>query len=326
MNPSERPDAECSADTPAPVKVSLIVPAYNEAAGLGALWRRIAPILDQLGSAELVLVDDGSTDGTWAELTQLATQDRRVVAVRLSRNFGQQAAISAGFDIARGDAVVCLDADLQDPPELILDMVQRWEAGVDVVYAVRRRREGNVLKRASYRLFYRAYRALAEIDVPLDSGDFALLDRRVVDEIRNLPERTRFLRGLRSWVGFTQEPIEYDRPERASGDPKYTVKKLLRLAVDGLVSLSSIPLRIASVLGVLVAMSGVAYVGFAIVARAVSDSVPDGWTSTVAIILVLGGAQLAVIGVLGEYVARIYDEVKRRPHYVISDRTGHEHA
>lgn len=304
------------------VEVTIAVAAYNEADSLPLLWERLRPVLDDLESSELIVVDDGSCDATWAVVRQLAREDARVRGVRLSRNFGQQAALTVALEASRGRAVACIDADLQDPPELVLEMVDRWRAGADVVYAVRRTRAGGRLKRLAYRIFYRAYRTLAEIDVPLQSGDFALMDRRVVNELVALPERTRFLRGLRSWVGFRQEPLEYDRPDRTSGRPKYTLRKLLRLALDGLVSLSSIPLRVASILGVLVAVAGVLYVGIAVVAKVVADDVPQGWTSTVAIILFLGGAQLTVVGVLGEYVARIYDEVKRRPHALVAERTG----
>lgn len=320
LHPAVLREYEASADPT--IEISIVVAALDEQENLPLLWRRVEPVLDRYSSSELIIVDDGSTDATWSVIEQLAASDRRVRGIRLSRNFGQQAAITAGLEASVGRAVVCLDADLQDPPELIAEMVDRWRSGVEVVYAVRRQREGSFLKRAAYRAFYRLYRVLADVEVPLDSGDFALLDRRVVDELVALPERTRFLRGLRSWVGFRQEPLEYDRPDRSTGRPKYTLRKLVRLATDGLVSLSSLPLRVASVLGVLVAMAGALYIAIALVAKVVSDDVPEGWTSTIAIILVLGGAQLSVIGVLGEYVSRIYDEVKRRPHAVIRDRTG----
>ena len=279
-------------------------------------------MLDGFAGSEVVIVDDGSGDRTWDVVCDLADQDDRIRGIRLSRNFGQQAALTVALEATTGQVVACIDADLQDPPELLTEMAERCRSGADVVYAVRRTRDAGALKRTAYRVFYRVYRALAEIEVPLDSGDFAVLDRRVVDELIALPERTRFLRGLRSWVGFRQEAFEYDRPDRAVGQPKYTFRKLLRLALDGLVSLSSLPLRVASVLGFLTALAGVAYIGVAIVTKIVSDDVPAGWTSLIAIVLVLGGAQLTVIGVLGEYVARVYHEVKRRPHAVVQERVG----
>lgn len=304
------------------VEVSVVVAAFDEADTLPALWQRLAPVLDGFAGSEVVIVDDGSGDRTWDVVCDLADQDDRIRGIRLSRNFGQQAALTVALEATTGQVVACIDADLQDPPELLTEMAERCRSGADVVYAVRRTRDAGALKRTAYRVFYRVYRALAEIEVPLDSGDFAVLDRRVVDELIALPERTRFLRGLRSWVGFRQEAFEYDRPDRAVGQPKYTFRKLLRLALDGLVSLSSLPLRVASVLGFLTALAGVAYIGVAIVTKIVSDDVPAGWTSLIAIVLVLGGAQLTVIGVLGEYVARVYHEVKRRPHAVVQERVG----
>lgn len=306
----------------AAVELSVVVAAFEEADTLPALWARLAPVLDGFDTSELVVVDDGSRDATWSVICELAAQDPRVRGIRLSRNFGQQAALTTGLEAAAGATVACMDADLQDPPELLPEMVERLRAGAEVVYAVRRTRDAGPAKRLAYRAFYRLYRSLADIDVPLDSGDFAVLDRRVVDELIAMPERTRFLRGLRSWVGFRQEPFEYDRPDRAVGQPKYTLRKLLRLAIDGLVSLSSLPLRVASILGFLTALAGVVYIGVAVAARLLLQDVPEGWTSLTAIILVLGGAQLTVIGVLGEYVARIYNEVKRRPHAVVRERIG----
>lgn len=322
--------SELTAHAPTPTDVgptlSVVVAAYDEETSLPLLWDRLRPVLDRVGPSEVVIVDDGSSDRTWEVVCELAAADPRVLGVRLSRNFGQQAALTAGLEAASGAVVACVDADLQDPPELLEDMLRTWRGGAEVVYAVRRRREGRALKKVAYRIFYRMYRRLAEIDVPLNSGDFALLDRRVVDHMLSLPERTRFLRGIRSWVGFRQEAFEYDRPERATGQPKYTMRKLLKLAFDGLVALSSAPLRFASVLGFLVALAGVGYVALAVLAKLLTQDVPAGWTSIIAVMLILGGAQLSVIGVLGEYIARIYDEVKRRPHYIVADQVGRPHG
>ncbi|HAS10924.1 MAG TPA: glycosyltransferase [Acidimicrobiaceae bacterium] len=318
----EAPKLQVQAAQDTAVELSVVVAAFEEADTLPKLWQRLAPVLDGFENSELVVVDDGSKDATWSVICELAGHDPRVRGIRLSRNFGQQAALTTGLEAASGAVVACIDADLQDPPELLPEMVERLRAGAEVVYAVRRTRDAGPAKRLAYRAFYRLYRSLAEIDVPLDSGDFAVLDRRVVDQLIAMPERTRFLRGLRSWVGFRQEPFEYDRPGRAVGQPKYTLRKLVRLAIDGLVSLSSLPLRAASILGMLTAIAGVIYIGVAVAARLLLQDVPEGWTSLIAIILVLGGAQLTVIGVLGEYVARIYDEVKRRPHAVVRDQIG----
>lgn len=304
--------------------VSIVVPAFNEADNLDSLWGRVRPVLDQVGAGEMIVVDDGSSDGTWEEVMRLAASDRRVRGVRLTRNFGHQAALSAGMEHARGEAVCFMDADLQDPPELLLDLVAQWRSGHEVVYAVRRSRQESLVKRTAYRSFYRLYRRLADIDVPLDSGDFALVDRRIVNELLALPEHNRFLRGLRTWVGYRQLGLPYDREARNAGRPKYTFRKLLRLALDGLLSFSAAPLRLASLLGILVAVAGGLYIGFAVTALLFFGGVPKGWTSIVAIFLTVGGMQLIVIGVLGEYVARIYDETKARPNFLVAETTAQD--
>jgi polyisoprenyl-phosphate glycosyltransferase len=301
--------------------VSVVVPAYDEEENLGSLWDRLAPVLDAVGSGELILVDDGSHDATWSEIRRLAASDPRVRGLRLSRNFGHQAALSAGMAHARGKAVCFMDADLQDPPEMLHELMARWREGNEVVYAVRRSRKEGLAKRVAYRGFYRVYRRLANIDVAVDSGDFALLDRQVVDRLLALPEHNRFLRGLRSWVGYRQVGVEYDRDARHAGEPKYTLRGLVRLAVDGILSFSAAPLRMASLLGVLVAMAGGIYIAVAIAYRLVDGNVPEGWTSLIAIVLTVGGMQLVVVGVLGEYVARIYDETKGRPHFLVAEET-----
>lgn len=303
------------------VVLSVVVPAYNESDNLRSLWERLRPVLDEIGSSELIVVDDGSGDGTWKVVLELAADDDRVRGVRLSRNFGHQAALSAGMAQARGDAVCFMDADLQDPPELLHRLVEEWRNGNEVVYAVRRTRKEALPKRLAYGAFYRLYKRLADIDVPLDSGDFALLDRQVVDELLALPEHNRFLRGLRSWVGYRQVGLPYDRDARHAGTPKYTLRKLVRLALDGLVSFSAAPLRLASLLGMVVALAGGLYIGVALAARIFLGGVPKGWTSIVAVILTIGGMQLIVVGVLGEYVARIYDETKARPNFVVAETT-----
>lgn len=304
-----------------PVLVSIVVPAYNEEENLDALWQRLRPVLDSVGGGELVIVDDGSADTTWAEIVRLADEDPRVRGVRLSRNFGHQAALSAGMAHARGRTVCFMDADLQDPPEMLEQLLDQWRSGYDVVYAIRRSRQEGLAKRTAYRTFYRLYRRLANIDVPVDSGDFALLDRKVVDELLALPEHNRFLRGLRSWVGYRQVGVEYDRDARNAGEPKYTTRRLFRLALDGLLSFSAAPLRLASYLGFVVALAGGLYVGVAIVYRLFFGGVPEGWTSIIAVVLAIGGMQLIVVGVLGEYLARIYDESKARPNFLVAEIT-----
>lgn len=304
-----------------PVVLSVVIPAFNESDNLMTLWKRLRPVLEDLGPSELIVVDDGSRDDTWSVILELSAADPRVHGIRLSRNFGHQAALSAGMAEARGAAVCFMDADLQDPPELLHLLVEEWRSGNEVVYAVRRTRKEALPKRLAYSWFYRLYRRLADIDVPLDSGDFALLDRRVVDELLALPEHNRFLRGLRAWVGYRQVGLPYDRDARHAGAPKYNVRKLVRLALDGLVSFSAAPLRLASVLGMIVALAGGLYIAVAVAARFFFGGVPEGWTSIVAVVLTIGGMQLIVVGVLGEYVARIYDETKARPNFVVAETT-----
>lgn len=304
---------------PAPVaapRFSVVVPVLNEEANLPTLFRRVADVFGG-DPYELVIVDDGSTDASTEIVRREATANPAVKLVELSRNFGHQAALSAGLDHATGDCVVFMDADLQDPPELLPQLVERWEEGYDVVYAVRRRRRERAWKRASYFVFYRIFRRLADIDIALDSGDFALIDRQVADALRSLPERNRFLRGLRSWVGFRQVGVEYDRPERHAGAAKYTLRKLLSLAADGILAFSSAPLRLASYLGFATALGGVLYLSVAVVGRLWAGAVPRGWTSEIAISLIVGGVNLVMVGVVGEYVARVYDEAKRRPPYIV---------
>ena len=303
-------------------RLSVVVPVWNEEENLPALYERLAPVLADLGSYEIIIVDDGSHDRSAEIALDLGQRDPGVKVLELSRNFGHQAALSAGLAHARGEAVVFMDADLQDPPELLPEFVRQWEGGNDVVYAVRQKRKEGWAKRFSYFVFYRLLHGMAEVTIPLDSGDFCLMDRRAVDALNALPEKIRFLRGLRSWVGFKQVGVAYDRPARNAGEVKYTRPKLVKLALDGLVSFTSFPLRLASYLGFFTAMAGLLYLAVAVLWRLTVGHVPAGWTSLIAIILVIGGAQLCVSGIIGEYLARVYDETKQRPHYVIKATHG----
>lgn len=305
-----------SPDEAAPPRISVVVPLHNEEENLEALHLRLSTVLVNLGRYEIVFVDDGSRDRSVQIAFELQRRDPAVKLVRLTRNFGKEAAVAAGMDTARGEAVIVMDADLQDPPEVLPQLVRQWELGFEVVYAVRRKRKESLWKRAGYHIFYRVMRVLADVEMPLDAGDFCLMDRRVVDVVRRLPEKNRFMRGLRSWAGFDQTGVEYERPVRYAGDTKFTFRKLVKTAVEGLMAFTSAPLRLATYVGFLAAAGGLLFLGAAIYDRFAGNT-PDGWTSLVAIALLLGGTQLIVTGVLGAYIARIYEESKRRPMYVI---------
>lgn len=315
--------AGCARGVSAPVELSVVIPAYNEEANLPELYRRLTATLGEcVASYELIFVNDRSRDGTLSLLRQLNAQDNRVKIVSLARNFGHQMALSAGLDFARGQIVAVMDADLQDPPEVLPLFIGKLREGFEVVYAVREKRKEHILKRAAYRSFYLILRAIARIDIPLDSGDFCVMDRRVVDLIRNFPERVRFLRGLRSWVGFRQVGLAYERDRRFAGSSKYTFGRLVKLALDGLVSFSDLPLRLASFLGFGVAGVSILLGLYYLAKRLISGLGPAGFPTLIIAMLFLGGAQLITIGILGEYIGRILDEVKQRPLYIVEEVIG----
>jgi polyisoprenyl-phosphate glycosyltransferase len=306
--------------------LSIVVPLYNEEGNVDPLLERIVAIVERLPgrpSYEIVLVNDGSTDKTLAKIREQVERRPHLVLVNLSRNFGHQLAATAGVDVAAGDAVVLMDGDLQDPPELIDLFVRKWHEGYDVVYAVRRTRKGeSPFKLFTARIFYRTIRHLTKVSIPVDTGDFRLMSRRVVEALKRSPERHRFLRGLVSWVGFNQIGIDYDRDERHSGMTKYPLPKMLRFAIDGITSFSEVPLRFASYLGFFSSAIAFIYALIVVVFKLFSLSPPaytKGWASTIVAILFLGGVQLISLGILGEYIGRIYDEVKGRPLYLISE-------
>jgi dolichol-phosphate mannosyltransferase len=305
---------------------SFVIPVFNERESLGELHRRLASVIEQLdGSAEIVLVDDGSTDGSYDILLSLNQQDPRVKVIRLSRNFGHQVAITAGLDHAQGDAVIIMDADLQDPPEVALELAKRWREGFEVVYAVRDERAGETrVKLLTAKWFYRILARLTEIDVPGEVGDFRLVDRRALQAMGSMNEHRRYLRGMFAWVGFNQTGVRYARAGRYAGKTKYPLRKMIRFGLDGIVSFSTVPLRIALNLGFLVSLISF-LLGFAAIAAKLLDvyAVP-GWASIVVVVAFLGGAQLTVLGVMGEYIAHIHEEVKRRPLYLVSDVLGME--
>jgi dolichol-phosphate mannosyltransferase len=303
--------------------LSVVVPVLDEEAVLPEFYARLTAALAGLPCrAELIFVDDGSRDRTPEILAGLAAADARVRVLRFTRNFGHQAALCAGLDHSRGDAVVMIDADLQDPPELIHEFHAKWKEGYAVVYGQRQRVEEGLVKRFVYHLFYRLLRSLANIDIPLDTGDFSLVDRAVVEHLRALPERTRFLRGLRSWVGLRQLGFEYRRQARQRGESKYSLAKLFKLAFDGIFSFSTVPLKLALIMGLMASAGGFVAILVLTFMRLRHQFDLPGWTSLSVMVLFLGGIQLFTIGLVGEYVARIYDEVKRRPLYLIAQRLG----
>ena len=303
--------------------LGIVVPFLNEAENLQVLYRRTCAVFDGLEEdVSFVFVDDGSTDGSFQCLEEIRKKDSNVRIVRLSRNFGHQAAVTAGLNHIDADAVVVMDADLQDPPEVIPEMMEKWREGFQVVYGVRCKRKENWAKRASYFLFYRIMERIVDFSFPLDAGDFALIDREIVDLMNQLPEKNRFVRGLRSWVGFRQIGIEYERDSRSAGTPKYSIAKLFKLALDGLVAYSSAPLRLANWIGMGSAVVGFLYFIYIIVSKIFLKTNPPGWTSLAVIVLFLGGVQLIVLGIIGEYISRIFEETKQRPSYIVAERVG----
>ncbi len=300
--------------------LSVVAPVYDEEALVEEFCVRVRAALDDDVEFELILVDDGSTDETPRLLAELASADQRIRVITLSRNFGHQAALTAGLDHARGDAVVMLDADLQDPPELIGEMVARWSAGADVVYAVRRERAGETrVKLATARWFYRLFARLTQIDLAQNAGDFRLLDRRALDALSSMRERSRFLRGMTVWVGFEQSAVPYDRDPRTAGETKYTLRRMTRFSLDAISSFSHVPLQAATVMGFIFSAAAFLGIPIAIGFRIAGEFVP-GITTVLFVVLLLGGIQLITVGLIGEYLGRVYDEVKRRPLYVVRER------
>ena len=302
-----------------PPDVSVVVPLFNEQENVPELYRRLKITLAEAApDHELVFVNDGSRDTTPGLLDQLHRQDPRVTVIHLSRNFGHQPAISVGISYARGQAVAVMDGDLQDPPEVLPDFFRAWRAGYDVVYAVRTRRKEGPLKRAGYYTFYRLLAKVSDIDIPLDSGDFCVMDRKVVAALNALPERTRFVRGLRTFVGYKQIGLEYARDARAAGRPKYTFSALVRLAIDGLVSFSTYPLRLAVYTGFVTAFLALVLTAWVLVDALSNRTAPRGWASTLVIVILMGSIQLVSLGIIGEYISRIFVEAKQRPSFVVA--------
>lgn len=301
------------------IKYSIIAPVYNEVDNLPELHKRLSDVLNETGETwELILVDDGSTDGSTETILSLATEDDHIKPVIFSRNFGHQLAVTAGLDYSRGQAVIIIDADLQDPPSVILDMIDKWKEGYEVVYAVRKEREGESwFKRVTASLFYRIIYRITDVSIPLDSGDFRLLDRKVVDILNIMRERHRFLRGMSAWVGFRQIGIQYKRSARFSGVTKYPFRKMFRLAINAVTSFSHFPLQIATYMGFISAGLSLLFIPIVIVLRITGSQAFFGQATTLIAVLFLGGIQLISLGILGEYIGRIYDENKGRPLYIV---------
>jgi polyisoprenyl-phosphate glycosyltransferase len=303
------------------VQYSIIAPIFNELGNIPELLRRINEVMDSTGKTwELVMIDDGSTDGSTDLIRELAVVDERVRPVIFARNFGHQIAVTAGLDYSRGAAVVIIDADLQDPPELILEMIEKWKEGNQVVYAIRSEREGETwFKEFTASLFYRLIYRITDVDIPLDTGDFRLLDRKVVDVMGQMRERHRFLRGMSVWVGFKQTGVEYKRSARFTGETKYPLKKMVKFATDAITSFSYFPLQLAMYLGFISAGVSILVIPIVIFMRLAGSQAFFGQASTLVAVLFLGGVQLISLGILGEYVGRLYDEAKGRPLYITSE-------
>jgi len=307
------------------VRYSIVVPVYNEEGVVGECHRRLKETMDSCGeSYELIFVNDGSSDATGTMVRGLCAKDPKVKLIDFSRNFGHQVAISAGMDHASGDAVVVIDADLQDPPDVILHMIEKWKEGFQVVYGKRSERKGETaFKKATAFLFYRFLASMTDVTIPTDVGDFRLIDRRVCDVMaHDIHERNRFIRGIVSWVGFRQTSVDYVRHQRFAGKTKYPFMKMVHFAADAIVSFSHKPLRMAMYLGVFTSLSGFAYLFYALVMKYLAESTIRGWTSLVVLMLIFNGMILFMLGIIGEYIGRIYDESKNRPLYIINESIG----
>jgi len=309
-----------------PIDYSIVVPVFNEETVLPEFYNRLTRVIETLsGNFEVLFVNDGSEDRTETILRDFYQNDPRVKVINFSRNFGHQVAITAGIDLAQGHACIIMDADLQDPPEVIPRLIERWEAGFEVVFAVRTRREGErFFKLITANLFYALLKKLARIEIPQNAGDFRLLDRKVIDALKMMPEKNRFVRGLVSWVGFKQTQLFYERDARFAGETKYPFVKMLKFAVDGITSFSDIPLRLATWLGLFFSFASFLIMLWVIGAKLFSDRTVLGWASIMVTILLIGGVQLFTVGILGEYIARTFEEAKQRPLYLIRETWGIE--
>ena len=308
---------------PSAPRIGIVIPCFNEEETIPVLWDRLEPILASIdASFTLTFVDDGSSDSTYDRLCDLARKDARVRIIKLSRNFGHQSALTAGIEHASGDALILMDADLQDRPEAIIDFIAAWRDGADVVYAVRSSRKENAVMRLAFRGFYRVMAKASGIHVPMDAGIFGLLDRKVVDVLTSMPERNRYFPGLRAYAGFRQQSVLVERDARHAGVSRVKFSGLVKLALDGLIAFSYLPIRMITVIGSFVALTAFAYTVRVLYKKLISDEAILGWASTLTAILFLGGLQLVMLGIIGEYIGRIYEEVKRRPYYIVMNKVG----
>jgi dolichol-phosphate mannosyltransferase len=305
------------------IMYSVVTPVFNEEETIVEFYNRLSAVMNSLGQPyEIIFVNDGSSDKSFEILLNLRRSNKNVKIVDFSRNFGHQIAISSGIYYSKGKAVIVMDSDLQDPPEFIPELIKKYKEGYDVVYAIRKQRKEGIIKRIAYSSFYRLFNKISHTEIPLDTGDFCIMDRKVVRQLNLMPERHRFVRGIRSWIGFKQTGLEYERDKRFSGKPKYTYSKLFKLAFDGVFSLSYLPLRVSAFVGVLVSLLSFIAIILVIYLKLFTDIVVKGIAAPVIFILFLGGVQLIAIGLIGEYIGRIYDEVKRRPLYIIRQLVG----
>jgi len=308
------------------ITYSIVIPAFNEEEVIRESYKRLKQVMDKAdGPYELIFVNDGSVDRTFEIIKEICKQDKNVKLINFSRNFGHQPAITAGMDNATGQAVVVIDADLQDPPEVILEMIKKWKEGYDVVYGKRIKRKGEtVFKKLTAAVFYRILRAMTTVDIPVDTGDFRLIDRKVCDVMKNLTEKNRYIRGLVSWVGFKQVAVEYVREERFAGETKYPLKKMLKFAADAITSFSYKPLKLATYIGFFLSVLSFCYLIVVVCQKLLGGQTVPGWASILAVNLFFNGIILIMLGVIGEYIGRIYDESKNRPLYIIKDKVGFE--
>ncbi|MDD2261007.1 MAG: glycosyltransferase family 2 protein [Clostridia bacterium] len=303
---------------------SLVIPLYNEEEVIHECIKRVTNVMhNNEFDYEIIFVNDGSSDSTEEIVKQYCDKDKHLKLISFSRNFGHQTAISAGMDNAEGDAIIVMDADLQDPPEVVLKLIEKYEEGFDVVYAIRSKRKGeSFFKKITAKMFYRFLKNMCEVDIPVDTGDFRLISRQVCDVLKGLTERNRYVRGLVSWVGFKQTGIYYEREERYAGKTKYPLKKMLKLSVDGITSFSTKPLKLTKWIGIFMAAVGFIYAIIVIIQKLVGIQMQTGWASTMVTILLIGGIQLIMLGITGEYIARIFDESKNRPLYIIKEKVN----